>query len=163
TLLVAEHLPTNIRVKPIGADDEVERAWLAASERDLDAVGKLSHRFDSIPEDHLDARCLRHQDSTQGAAHDLEVVADSVAEVIAAHSTDDVAVPVDEECGLHLRACRNDLVMDSRAPENLEGAPAHVDLVTPHHQGVGSLDNGRHEPVAPEPVGRRQPGGPGSG
>jgi hypothetical protein len=72
----------------------------------------LSDRFDSISEEHLDARALGHQNSSQGAAHDLEIVADSVAELITAHSADDVSVPVDKERGLDLRAGRNDLVMD---------------------------------------------------
>jgi hypothetical protein len=35
-----------------------------------------------------------------------------VAELITAHSADDVSVPVDKERGLDLRAGRNDLVMD---------------------------------------------------
>ena len=61
----------------------------------------------------------------------LEPLADAMSEFISAHSIDDLAFSIDEQCALHVGACRNDGIMDTHSPQNLQGCPAYVDLIPP--------------------------------
>jgi hypothetical protein len=54
-----------------------------------------------------------------------------MSEFIPAHSIEDFALSIDEQCALHVGACCNDGIMNAHSPENLQGCPAHVDFVAP--------------------------------
>lgn len=86
-----------------------------------------------------------------------------MAKFVAGHAVDDLALAVDEQGALHLRARRHDGVMRPSPAQNVERRPAHVDLVPAGHKRCGALDDGRGEPVAAQPVGARQTGDPGPG
>jgi hypothetical protein len=150
-------------VQAVGADHEIEGARVAVAERDLDALTGLGDRGDDVAEDHVDAGRPRHQDLAQRAADDLEVLAHPMAEVVAGHPVDDIALAVDEQGALHLRARGHDGVMRPGPAQDVERRPAHVDLVPAGHERRGALDDGRGEPVAAQPVGGRQTGDAGSG
>jgi hypothetical protein len=69
------------------------------------------------------------QDLTQCAANDLDVSANAMPGVISAHPIDDIARFIDEHGALHVGMRRNNRVMNPHLPENLEGRPAHVNLI----------------------------------
>jgi hypothetical protein len=54
-----------------------------------------------------------------------------MSEFIPAHSIDDFAFSIDEQCALHVGACCNDGIMDTHSPQNLQGCPAYVNFIAP--------------------------------
>src|SRR5262245_49240935 len=102
------------------------------------------------------------QDLTQCATNDLEISANAMPEVIAAHSINDTALFIDEEGPLHIGMRRNNRVMHPHLPENLQRRPAHIDLVAADQQRGRPLHDGRTMAVAPQPVGGSKSCGPGT-
>jgi hypothetical protein len=80
--------------------------------------------------------------------------------VIPAHSIDDIAFLVDQDGALHIGMCGNHGVMNPHQAEHLQCRAAHIDLVTPNHQGRRPLHDGRFVPVAFQPVGGSESCGP---
>jgi hypothetical protein len=130
-------------MKPIGTDDQIKGLSVIVPERDLRAVTGLGDVLDDITEDDVDVPCLLHQDLAQVAAHDLEVPAAPVSELVAAHLADDVAVAIDQLGATHLRTRLDDRVMRIHPVRDVERRPAHVDLVPTCPQRRRSIDDGR--------------------
>src|SRR5262245_4228462 len=80
-----------------------------------------------------------------------------MSEFIPAHFIDDFAFSVDEQCPLHVGASRDDGIMNTHSPQNLQRCPSCVDLVAPCQQRWCPLDDGRSKPIAAQPIGTREP------
>src|SRR5262245_36270770 len=80
-----------------------------------------------------------------------------MSKCVTAHCVDDLAVLVDEQCPLHIGARRDNGIMNSHSPQNLQGCPAHIDLIASYHQCWRPLDYGRRKSVASKPIGSGEP------
>ena len=89
-------------MKTVRADHDVDVANITAGQGDPDPILGLVDRRHRLAVERLDVRAGRLEDPAEGAAHDLQVVATPVAEVVAGHPADLVAVTVDEDGALHV-------------------------------------------------------------
>ena len=99
----------------------------------------------------------------QVAAHDLEIAADPVTELITAQFVGHGALAIDEQGAAHPRARLDDGIVRSHPAQYVECSPPNVDLVSAGNQRSGSLDDGRMEAELAQPVRRWQPSNARSG
>jgi hypothetical protein len=149
-------------MKTVSADHAIELAHAIFRELNPRAVRGLGDPLNGIAKKQLHIPEMIPQDLTQCAANDLDVSANAMPEVIPAHPLDDMARLIDEYGALHVGMRRNHRVMNPHLPENLERRPAHVNLIAANQQGRRPLHDGRTVPVAPQPIGGGEPGGPGA-
>src|SRR5262245_52703390 len=136
-------------MQPVRADHAIELAPAAIRELHLGVLLGLRDRLDGVAENELDVAERVLQDLAEVAANDLDITADTMAEVIAAHAIDDVAILIDEHGALHIGVGGDNRVMNAQRPEHLQRCAAHVDLVSAYNKGRSPLHNGRLKTVAP--------------
>src|SRR5262249_48455753 len=102
------------------------------------------------------------QDLAQGAANDLEISANAMPKLIAAHALEDLAFFVDELGALHIGTRRNNRVMNPHLLDNLQRRPAHIDLIAANQQVRRSFHDSRIKSVTLQPIGGSETCGSGA-
>ncbi len=153
--------PADVGVQPVGPDDEVEGAGLAAAEADVDAVGVLAELGDGLAEAVVGERAaVLVQDVDEVAAQDFDVTAGELggqvqpgppALVDEAHGA--AAGPDPAEVVEHTHAFQHGQV----------GGAAEVDGLAAAAQSRGRLGHRHLEAVPAEPECQRRSGDAGSG
>jgi hypothetical protein len=160
---VAEHQRAHARMQPVGPHRQIEAAGAAPRKGYLDAVLILPEPLDRVPEAvfHLVLRELVER-LGQIAAHDLHHLhvegLEGFAPGVQVDAADAPMAFVDKRDLVQGRLLLLQARPDPHQLGHLHGLKAHVNRVPACAQLWRTLDHGRGEPVALEPVRQGWPG-----